>query len=81
MWPARSPDLSASDFFLWGYLNSQVFKAPALHTVQELKHRTQHEVRRIPKEMLQAVMGDIRKSLTECLEWNGSHMTDVIFRK
>jgi hypothetical protein len=28
-WPARSPDLSASDFFLWGYLKSQVFKAPA----------------------------------------------------
>ena len=39
--PARSPDLSACDFFLWGYLKSQVFKAPAPHTVQELKHRIQ----------------------------------------
>ena len=37
-WPARSPDLSACDFFLWGYLKSQVFKAPAPHIVQELKH-------------------------------------------
>jgi hypothetical protein len=38
-WPARSPDLSACDFFLWRYLKSQVFKAPAPHTVQELKHQ------------------------------------------
>jgi hypothetical protein len=45
-WPARSPDLSACDFFLWGYLKSQVFKAPAPHTVQELKHRIQQEVKR-----------------------------------
>ena len=44
-WPARSPDLSACDFFLWGYLKSQVFKPPAPHTVQELKHRIQQEVK------------------------------------
>jgi hypothetical protein len=36
-WPVRSPDHSACDFFLLGYLKSQVFKAPAPHTVQELK--------------------------------------------
>jgi hypothetical protein len=40
-WPARSPDLSACDFLLWGYLKSQVFEAPAPHAVQELKHRIQ----------------------------------------
>jgi len=44
-WPARSPDLAACDFFLWGYLKSQVFKAPAPHTVQELKHQIQQEVK------------------------------------
>jgi hypothetical protein len=43
-WLAMSPDLSAYDFFLWGYLKSQVFKAPAPQTVQELKHRIQQEV-------------------------------------
>jgi hypothetical protein len=43
--PARSPNLSACDFFLWGYLKSQVFKAPAPHTVQELKHQIQQEVK------------------------------------
>jgi len=81
IWPARSPDLSTCDFFLWGYLKSQVFKAPAPHTVQELKHRIREEVERIPVEMLQRVMSDFRTRLTECLQRNGGHLTDVIFGK
>jgi len=76
-WPARSPDLSACDFFLWGYLKSQVFKAPAPHTVQELKHGIQQEVKRIPVEMLQTVMGDVRKRLTEYRERNGGHLNNI----
>jgi hypothetical protein len=80
-WPSRSPDLSACDFFLWGHLKSQVFKAPAPHTVQELKHRIRQEVKRIPVEMLQRVMGDVRKRLSECLERVGGHLNDVIFGK
>ena len=48
---------------LWGYLKSQVFKAPAPHTVQELKHPILQEVTQIPVEMLQRVMGDVRKRL------------------
>ena len=52
-WPARSPALSACDFFLWRYMKSQVFKAPAPHTVQELKHQIQQEVNQIPVEMFQ----------------------------
>jgi hypothetical protein len=42
-WSARSPDLLACDFFLWGYLKSQVFKAPAPYTVQELKRSTRSQ--------------------------------------
>ena len=46
--------------------------------VQELKHQIQQEVTWILVEMLQRVMGDIRKRLTKCLEWNGGHLNDVI---
>ena len=80
-WPARSPDLSACDFFLWKYLKSQVFKAPAPHTVQELKHRIQQKVKGIPVEMPQRAMGDVHKRLTEWLERNGGHLNGVIFGK
>jgi hypothetical protein len=64
-----------------GCLKSQVFKSPAPHTVQELKHRIQQEVTRIPVEMLERAMDDVRKRLAECLERNGGHLNDVIFRK
>ena len=64
-----------------GCLKSHVFKAPAAHTVQELQHRIQQEATRIPVEMLQRAMGDIRKRLAECLERNGGHLNDVIFGK
>jgi len=77
-WPARSPDFSACEFLLWEYLKSPL-QHP--HTVQELKHRIQKEVTRIPVEMLQRVLGDVRKRLTECLERNGGHLNDVIFGK
>jgi hypothetical protein len=80
-WPARSPDLSACDYFPWGYLKSQVFKAPAPHTIKELKHRIQQEFKRIPVEMLQRIMGNVRKRLAECLERNGGHLNDDIFGK
>jgi hypothetical protein len=75
-WPDRSPDISACDFFLLGYLKSQVFRAPAPHTVRELKHRIQQGVKPIPVEMLQRVMGDIGERHTECLEWNGGHRNE-----
>jgi hypothetical protein len=68
-------------FFLWGYLKSRVFKAQAPHTVQELKHRIEQEVKGIPVEMLQRVMGDFRKILSECVERSGGQLNDVIFRK
>jgi hypothetical protein len=62
-------------------MKSQIFKAPAPHTVQAFKHRIQQDVKRIAVEMLQRVMGDFRKRLTECLERNGGHLNDVICGK
>jgi hypothetical protein len=49
-WPARSPDLSICDFFLWGYLKEKVFKHRP-HTQPELKEWIIEEVNAIPGEM------------------------------
>jgi len=37
-WPARSPDLSPCDFFLWGYLKEKVFKIRP-RSLEDLKER------------------------------------------
>jgi hypothetical protein len=49
-WPARSPDLSICDLFLWEYLKENVFKYRP-HTLPELMERIIEEVNTIPCEM------------------------------
>jgi hypothetical protein len=49
-WPARSPDLSACDFFLWGYLKEVYAHRP--HTLQQLKDYIREEIQVIPVNML-----------------------------
>ncbi|KAJ4441354.1 hypothetical protein ANN_11209 [Periplaneta americana] len=45
-WPARSPDLTAPDFFLWGHLKARDFQTRP-HSIQDLKNRIQAEVQEI----------------------------------
>jgi hypothetical protein len=66
--PARSPDLTTPDFFLWGYLKSQVFATrPQTLAVQE-----------IPLDMLNRVMQAFIRE--ECVQRNGEHLHGVIFK-
>ena len=46
-WPPRSPDLSACDFFLWGYLKEKMF-VHRPHTIQELKDYIRDEIHSVP---------------------------------
>jgi hypothetical protein len=49
-WSAHSPDLSACDYFLWGYLKTKIFIAKP-RTIQELKQRIKEEIAAIPEQM------------------------------
>lgn len=42
-WPARSPDLTPLDFFLWGYLKTKVYKSKP-NDLQDLKTRISEEI-------------------------------------
>lgn len=80
-WPACSPDLTAPDFFLWGYLKLKVFEANPPRTRDELKERIQQEINNIPLDMLRRVMGAFTKRLEECVRNEGRHLTDIVFKK
>lgn len=41
-WPARSPDLSACDFFLWGYLKHHCYLTPPRNAEQLLQRIEEH---------------------------------------
>jgi len=49
-WPARSPDLTVPDFFLWQFLKDRVFRRH-ITTIQELKHATVDEVAAIDEDL------------------------------
>jgi hypothetical protein len=46
-WPARTPDFSVCDYFLWGYLRAKVFISRP-RAVHELKVAIEHEFAAIP---------------------------------
>jgi hypothetical protein len=79
-WPARSPDLAVPDFFLWGFLKDRVFRRSTM-TIQELKQAIVDEVAAIDEDLRRRVYGNFRKRLQECIDLNGGHLSDVIFKK
>ena len=76
-WPPRSPDLSACDFFLWGYLKSKVYVRKP-RTV-DLKVSIREEIATVPQEMLVNVMQNFEERLRPCVRQEGRHLSDIIF--
>ncbi|CAH0391520.1 unnamed protein product [Bemisia tabaci] len=76
-WPARSPDLTPCDFFLWGHLKSKVFETPPAD-IEELKQRITEECRKITPEMLQKVREEFVNRLFYCQEVNGAQFEHLI---
>ena len=79
-WPPRSPDLTASDFFLWGYIKSKVYSQP-ISSVRQLKNRIRRCIRNIPIATTKAAMVEaLPARCQECVRRHGGHLADVIFR-
>ena len=78
-WPARSPDLSICDFFLWGHLKERVFRSRP-QTLPQLRERIIAEVMAIPRHMCERAVGNFRERLQQCVAANGHHLPDIIFK-
>lgn len=78
-WPARSPDLTPCDFFLWGYLKSLVY-ANRPRTLQQLKTNICAEIANIPTDMLVRVMLNSRNRYLQCIDNGRCHLRDMIFK-
>jgi len=76
----RSPDLTAPDFFLWGYLKSQVYitRPTDLHA---LKENIREEIAKLLEETLQAIMHSFLTRVHLCIEEGGGHLKDTVHKK
>ncbi|XP_045504404.1 uncharacterized protein LOC123701036 [Colias croceus] len=79
-WPPRSPDLTPPDFFLWGYLKSNVYENSP-QTLNDLKTNIREKIASIDRPLLQKVFRNFHQRLEECQHRNGRHLNDVIFKK
>jgi len=77
-WPARSPDLTALDYFLWGYLKDRVYVNKP-KTLQQLKENIRAEIRALGPDILTRVMENVLERAKLCEAENGGHLRDVIF--
>ncbi|CAF1254874.1 unnamed protein product [Rotaria sordida] len=70
-WTPRSSDLTSLDFYLWGHLETNVYKTP-VQALDDLKTRITKEIEIIKKETLRDVFSEIVKRLNFCIEVKGS---------
>lgn len=72
LWPARSPDLSPLDFFLWGFLKSIIYKTPA-NNLNVLINNIHNAFRQIkPLHIINAIRS-VRSRCQRCLNSNGGY--------
>ena len=74
-WPQRSPELTPSDFFLWGYLNQRVYVRPPTDIIT-LRQKITEEFNAIKNNpaMVQRVIGAFQNRARLCIERNGGHV-------
>ena len=74
-WPARSPDLSPPDFFLWGTLKLKV-KRRSPQTIEEMKEYLEEEIATLNqnKELLRSVYDNFVHRLHICVQSGGGRV-------
>ena len=72
-WPARSPDLTVVDFFLWGYLKEKVFERNP-SSLAELKRFIKEEFHKIPQEMIARACRSVKTRYELCIELEGKQI-------
>ena len=71
-WPARSPDLSPLDLYLWSYVKGIVFRSNPLN-VADLKAKVRESIRAIPADSLKRVIENFKHRLSLCISASGGH--------
>ncbi|CAF3410413.1 unnamed protein product [Rotaria socialis] len=69
-WPARSPDLTPTDFFLWGYLKDIVYKSKP-RTLCDLKQSIISAFSALDSDLCKKVCESVPERLQRCVDANG----------
>ena len=77
-WSPRLCDLALLDFFLWRYVEDEVY-ADALQSLQYLKEKIRDVIDEIEPQMCKDVTGNLIKTVWSCKRSCGDHTNDIVF--
>ena len=78
-WPARCPDLTPMDYYVWGYMKSLVYDVSPVPTVQELQRRIISAANEIIQNLTSSVVkSQLRKRMRLCVRNRGSHFENEL---
>jgi hypothetical protein len=72
--PPRSPDLTACDFFLWGFVKDSVYVPPLPMSLKELRDRITHALQTITADMIHRVSDEFDYRVGVCRVTQGAHI-------
>lgn len=67
-WPARSPDLTPIDFFIWSHVKNVVYNIHPPQSIQDLTERIVGAFENIDKRLLGKATKGLRKRCEICIE-------------
>jgi hypothetical protein len=76
-WPARSPDLTPCDFFLWGYVKDQLYQRYPITGRQQLKDHLVDIIQNINPDFLARSCRSVKKRCAKLLTVNGHHIEQL----
>lgn len=76
-WPARSPDLNALDFSIFGYIKDQVYKE-RINNLEELMERITLICDEITPDTLQHIFNNMKRRVLLCMQQNGGHFEHLL---
>ena len=68
-WPARLPDLSSVEFFLWGFLKDMVYKEKP-RTIPDIRRVIADKIATTDMELCQKVCRNVAERFVSCIEHN-----------
>jgi len=78
-WPARSPDLTPLDFFVWGHLKDKVYRTRP-QTLDALRNEIIQECAGINARMSTNACRSVSTRLEICVERDGSQVSTTKYR-
>ena len=78
IWPPRSPDLSIPDFWLWGQIRDNLYKAPRPKSLQDLKARLTYLLENVDKASIQKAYQSFVRRCELCIQQDGGHFEQLL---